>query len=117
MCPFCDARGLSDKWEECYWNLESNNHQDFDLSAFWPIEFHTEHLKLRFASVLDITYHKKNIFYMLILKTTCDICDRFSQLEHQKKHLNLQFQMYITKKMSYMFSCVCFVSFCIASYL
>ena len=34
MCPFCDARGLSDKWEECYWNLESNNHQDFDLSAF-----------------------------------------------------------------------------------
>ena len=34
MCPFCDARGLSDKWEECYWNLENNNHVNFDLRAF-----------------------------------------------------------------------------------
>ena len=50
MCPFCDARGLSNNWEECYWNLENNNHVDFDLPGFsGQSNATTEPEKLNFA--------------------------------------------------------------------
>ena len=34
VCHLCSAKGISDNAREVYWNIENNNHQQFDLTSF-----------------------------------------------------------------------------------
>ena len=34
VCHLCTAKGISDNWSEVYWNLEENNHVEFDNLQF-----------------------------------------------------------------------------------
>ena len=34
ICHLCTAKGISNDWDELFWNLEHNNHQDFSLTQY-----------------------------------------------------------------------------------
>lgn len=34
MCHVCSAKGISDSWQELYWNCENNNHVEFSFAQF-----------------------------------------------------------------------------------
>ena len=34
VCHLCNAKGISNVWEEIYFNLETNTHEDFSLPQF-----------------------------------------------------------------------------------
>ena len=34
ICHLCTAKGISNDWDELFWNLEHNNHQEFSLTQY-----------------------------------------------------------------------------------
>ena len=34
VCHLCNAKGISENWQEVYWNIESNNHREFSVTSF-----------------------------------------------------------------------------------